>query len=126
MFSNVERNNKEGVSEPVISLVNIINEVAEPLFKRKRKNKPHGTFKYTLYKQTKWFDNECREKKTKYYDALRVYNTNKTGTNRIVLFEKGKVLLCLRGCLQSLFNNCGSLLLLVLAVRIYTLVHLLC
>ena len=62
VLSNVERNNMENVSETVLSFVNIINEVAELLFERKRKNKPHGTFKDTLYKQTEWFDNECRDK----------------------------------------------------------------
>ena len=43
-----------------------------------------------IYKETKWFQNECREKKTEYHKALRLFNINKTGENRNILCKNRK------------------------------------
>ena len=91
VFGNIDRNSTECVNETVLSFVNIINEVAEPCFKQKIKDRPRGTFKETLYKQAKWFDNECRERKAEYIDAMRLFNANRTEADRIMLCEKKRI-----------------------------------
>ena len=91
VFGNIDRNSTECVNETVLSFVNIINEVAEPCFKQKIKDRPRGTFKETLNKQAKWFDNECRERKAEYIDAMRLLNANRTEADRIMLCEKKRI-----------------------------------
>ena len=91
VFGNIDRNSAECVNETVLSFVNIINEVAEPCFKQKKKDRPRGTFKETLYEQAKWFDNECRERKAKYIDAMRLFYSNRTEVDRIMLCEKKRI-----------------------------------
>ena len=60
---------KKSVSEAVEKCVTVINEVATPLFKKKT-NRIEGSFmaKYSL--RANWFDDECREKKQNYTEAL--------------------------------------------------------
>ena len=70
VFGNIDITSTECVNETVLSFVYIINEVAEPRFKQKMKDRPRGTFKETLYKQAKCFDNECRERKAEYIDTM--------------------------------------------------------
>ena len=74
---NVDRSDRQSVSDAVVSFVNIINEEAEPLFKCQKRHRRSGTFRDTLYRETKWFDNECRVKKAEYHDALNVFNAKK-------------------------------------------------
>ena len=41
-----------------------------------------------MYEEAKWFDNECRERKTEYIDAIRLFNANRSAANRVLLCEK--------------------------------------
>ena len=67
--------------------MNIINEVATPLFKKKT-NRIEGSINVKYSPRAKWLDDECHEKKQHYTEALKQLNMYKTLETRQVLCDK--------------------------------------
>ncbi|MEW8547527.1 MAG: reverse transcriptase family protein, partial [Candidatus Thiodiazotropha sp.] len=91
VFENVNRHEKKSVNEAVYSFVDIINDAAEPLFKRKVTETRSKIFKKTVFAKSNWFDNECMERKNEYKEALLTFNISKSAENRKILCDKKKL-----------------------------------
>ena len=71
IFDGINRRERKSVNDAVSDFVNVINEVASPLFKRQVNIESMCTFGVNHSTRSKWFDDECREKKIECINALR-------------------------------------------------------
>ena len=69
IFDNIDRRERKSVNDAVCDFVNVINDVATPLFRKQVNVQPDGNLRVNRSTRAKWFDNECREKKEAYTDA---------------------------------------------------------
>lgn len=90
IFDNINRRDRRSVTDAVCDFVNVINDVASPLFRKQVNAQPDGNFRVNRSTRAKWFDNECREKKVVYNEALKMFNLNKSAVNRQDLCDKKK------------------------------------
>ena len=91
IFDGINRRERKSVNDAVSDFVDVINEVASPLFKRQVNIESRCTSGVNRSTRAKWFDDECREKKIEYINALRTFNTDKSTINREHLCDKRKV-----------------------------------
>ena len=84
-----ENLNERNISETVNEFVNVINTVAEPLFRVKGHNSQKGI--NCKRSSMEWFDRDCKDAKEVYLNALRTFNLNKTTENRENLRYKKKL-----------------------------------
>ncbi|XP_060584147.1 uncharacterized protein LOC132740284 [Ruditapes philippinarum] len=78
-----ESSSSSDIENIVLKFSKIIQDVAEPLFKRKGRKKGGNS-------DCSWFDEECYEKKHNYLNALSIFNNYKNETNRHILCDLKK------------------------------------
>ena len=71
IVDNIDRRDRERVTGTVCDFVNVINDVASSLFRKQINVQPDGNFRVNRSTRAKWFNNECREKKVVYTEALK-------------------------------------------------------
>ena len=85
---NVNRRDRRSVNGAVCDFVNVINDAASPLFRKCANIQQNVHNRVNRATRAKWFDNECREKKSVYVDALKTFNLDKSAENRQNLCDK--------------------------------------
>lgn len=90
IFNGINRREKKSVNDAICDFVKVIDEVASPFFKRQMNFDSKGTLGANRTTRAKWFDDECREKKIVYINALNTFNIDKSILNRQYLCDKRK------------------------------------
>ena len=85
---NVDTEDRESVNNSVNSFTDIIKEAADPLFSRQYSGMKKVEYRTTTNKPAAWFDDDCKEAKSEYMDALKTFNRSKTEENRQLMCQK--------------------------------------
>ena len=88
IFDNINRRDRKSVNDAVCDFVDVINNVATPLFRKQVNIQPDGCLRINHSARAKGFDNECREKKEAYTDALGTFNLEQSAVNRQNVCDK--------------------------------------
>ena len=79
---NLTAENRESINLAVNSFVQVIQEAANPVFRKTTCANHIGRFSNTLNKPAEWFDGECFEAKRVYMNSLKIFNECRTAENR--------------------------------------------
>ena len=85
---NVDTEDRDSVNNSVNSFTDIIKEAADPLFSRQYSGMKKVEYRTTTNKRVAWFDDDCKEAKSEYMDALKTFNRSKTEENRQLMCQK--------------------------------------